>query len=229
MIRLTLSMFPSYQLRFLVLFVLRYARFVLNCVARARYRPCDRPQIPRYRSNNVVCYIPSLDCTPAAEFERTVRCAVQTGCRTVYVSTVESAAPHARAVCGALGVNVSVLAAMRTPNKREQMCAALQQISRDMEDEAAAGVAADERIQLILGLDDHVWMNEPREFLADVVAPFENPAVGGVAVGKQVERLTAATRHPGGASRSLLNLLGCFCLLRHNWGKCRPAQRSGHC
>jgi hypothetical protein len=118
---------------------------------------------------------------------------------------------------------------MRSPNKREQTCAALQQIACDMEDEAAAGAAADERIQLILGLDDHVWMNEPREFLADVVAPFENPAVGGVAVGKQVERLAAAMCRQGGASRFLLNLLGCFYLLRHNWGKCRPVQRIGHC
>jgi hypothetical protein len=211
-------MSPSYQLRFFVLFVLRYARFVLNCVARTRYRPCDRPQSPRYRPSNVVCYIPSVDCV-GTEFERTVRCAVQTGCRAVYVSTVKRAAPHARDVCGALSINVSVIAAVQFPNKREQTCAALQQIARDMEGEAAAAAAADERIQLILGLDDHVWMSEPREFLADVVAPFENPAVGGVSVGRQVERLTAATRRPGSTSRSLLNLLGCFYLLRRNWGK----------
>ena len=218
----------SYQLCFIALFVMRYARFVLNCMARARYRPCDRPQSPRYQPGNVVCYIPSVDCA-GEEFKRTVECAVQTGCRAVYVSTVKRVAPHARAICCALGANVSVLADVPSPNKREQTCVVLQQIARDMEAETAAGAAADERIQLIVGLDDHVWMDEPREFLADVVAPFENPAVGGVAVGKQVERLTAATCRQGGPSSSLLNLLGCFCLLRHNWGRCRPVQRSEHC
>ena len=215
-------MSPSYQLRFFVLFVLRYARFVLNCVAQARYRPDSRPENPRYRSNNVVCYIPSVDCA-GTEFERTVQCAVQTGCRTVYITTVERAAASAHAVCRRLGVNVHVLAAVQWANKRVQTCAALQQIANDIEDEKAAGTADGECIHLILCLDDHVWMDQPAEFLADVVAPFENAAIGGVAVGKRVGRLAAATRPQGGTSRHLLNLIVRFYFHRRNWGKCRPA------
>ena len=202
------------SLRFCVLFVLQYARFMFNCVARARYQPCDRPERPRHRPSNVVGYIPSVDCA-GAEFERTVQCAVQTGCRAVY-SQRSNALHHTHAPSAALW---AVLAAVRPPNKRERTRAALQQIAREMEDEAATGPTADERIQLLLGLDDHAWMNEPREFLADLVAPFENPTVGGVVVGKQVERLANPPPRP---SRSLLNpnLLGCFYLLCHNWSKC---------
>jgi hypothetical protein len=154
-----------------------------------------------------------------------VQCAVQTGCRTVYVSTVERSAANAHAVCSHLSANTRVLATVKGPNKREQTCAALQQIATDVADEKAAGAADEERIQLILGLDDHVWMDQPAEFLADAVAPFEEAAIGGVAVGKQVERLAAAPHLQGGSSRHLLNLLGCFYLLRHNWGKCRAAWR----
>ncbi|THU92885.1 family 2 glycosyltransferase [Dendrothele bispora CBS 962.96] len=192
-------MLLSYLLQFFALFVVRYSRLFINLFARARYQPAPRPKHPNYGSNNVICYIPSVNCS-GINFQKTVQSAILTGCRTVYISTIQSATENAHAVCDSFRTRVCILADEERPNKRMQV----------------SGVEEEERIKLILCLDDHVWMEDPAEFLADTIAPFENPVIGGVAVGKKVECLRTAS----GVPCHLLNLLGCFYLLRHNWELC---------
>lgn len=103
----------------------------LNFFATACYQPCARPKYPSYGPNNVFCYIPSVECS-GIEFQRTLQSAIDTGCRMVYISTIHSAMKNARDACNRFSTAVRVLVSEERPNKRVQICVAVQQIARDI-------------------------------------------------------------------------------------------------
>lgn len=100
----------------------------------------------------------------------------------VYISTVQSAVKNARDVGDKFGTAVRVLASEEWPNKRVETYVAVQQIARDIEDERRAGVRKADRIQLVLGLDDHVWMEICPAFPDRYHLTVRGSAVVGVAV-----------------------------------------------
>ncbi|CCF40077.1 glycosyltransferase family 2 [Colletotrichum higginsianum] len=68
------------------------------------------------------------------------------------------------------------------------------------------------RTEFTVMADDHVFWPS-RDFLPSALAPFQDMNMGIVATHKRVRRTT-----PGEWSRpSVVNLIGCFYLLRHNW------------
>ncbi|KAJ7450777.1 hypothetical protein FB451DRAFT_1526626 [Mycena latifolia] len=196
----------------------RYSRFILNLVGNWLYKPYPSPRNPSFSSENVTCYIPSVDCD-GGEFEKTIRTALCCGVKKVYVPVPKDSEERAKRTCNPLGTNVHVIPCAGPANKRTQTCAALRQIARDVQTEGETCVAEEARTKLVLSLDDHVWAERPAEFLRDTMAPFENPRIGGVAVGKRVERRQDQPSSSSVAASfdKSLNFIARNYLERHNW------------
>jgi hypothetical protein len=200
---------------FFAVTLLRYLRFFLNFLGYWLYTPFPIPDAPTFRPDNVVCIIPSVT-GDGEEFERTVRTALSSGVKRVYIPVPETRKDCARETCSLFGIKVKVLPCKNPANKRRQVCEALRAAAEDMRSESAGGTECKSKTKLILMMDDHVWAERPREFLRDTMAPFEDPSIGGVAVGKKVKRVE--DQQASGFER-VLNFIARNYLKRHNWGK----------
>jgi hypothetical protein len=183
-------------LTFAFLFAIRYVRFIINTISWALAKPYRILDKPTLTPEDVTVIIPSAN-PDGSEFLATVQSALDSAASKVLIVTFGSEnMAKARGTCGDLLENASgrlVLIDNRIGNKRMQMVRGVQETTT----------------KIAVFCDDHVFW--PPGFLQSILAPFEDPDMGGVGTHKQVQRALHSFRRP-----NLANFFGCIYLDRHN-------------
>ncbi|KZL84195.1 glycosyltransferase family 2 [Colletotrichum incanum] len=185
---------------FISLFFLRYYRLVINIWGSWRYKAALLLRSPTWSRRDATVILPTIDADNT-KFDECILSILENRPTSILIVTVGA---RMRARCEALAqayrrnypsteIGVS---AIPHPSKRRQVAHAVSQV----------------RTEFTVLADDHVFWPS-RNFLPSALAPFEDENTGIVATYKRVRRTT-----PGKWSiSSIVNLIGCFYLLRHNW------------
>ncbi|TEA22049.1 hypothetical protein C8034_v006284 [Colletotrichum sidae] len=191
----------SWETYFYGVFYLRYSRLVLNLVGTYLYEHVPVPQNPRWDSGDVTVVVPTID-PGNPKFTECLQSILENRPRGIRIVTVgdpllvqcERVAARLRNHYPWSYIHVS---SRDHPSKREQVAEAVRHVATE----------------LTVLADDHVFWPS-RRFLASAIAPFESDRVGVVAPFKRVRRSTPAGEW---SVASVLNLVGCCYLQRHNW------------
>jgi hypothetical protein len=186
---------------FMALFLFRYLRFIVHIVAFMFYRPTPTPDPKEdtlYHPADVTVVMATVE-PEGADFELTIHSILAAGCARFIVVTIEERFEETRLLCESISSHIHVFSSC-IANKRVQLCIGLAHV----------------QTSIVLFADDHIWFSEPGTFLRSVLAPFQDPDVGGVAVGKRVKRVHGRRRF---SIADILNFLACLYLERHNFGK----------
>ncbi|OLN95753.1 hypothetical protein CCHL11_02719 [Colletotrichum chlorophyti] len=185
---------------FIWLFALRYYRLIANIWGSWSYRPSPVQVYPTWNRKDVTVILPTID-PDNGKFIECILSVLENRPAAILVVTVgarmrarcEVIADHYRKLYPSTEIGVS---AVPHPSKRRQVAHAVPHV----------------RTEFTVLADDHVFWPS-RDFLTSALAPFESVSVGVVATWKRVRRTT-----PGKWSiPSILNLIGCLYLQRHNW------------
>ncbi|KAF4453119.1 hypothetical protein F53441_4116 [Fusarium austroafricanum] len=186
---------------FATLFILRYTKLPINIIAVCIYWPSPIKPDPAFSRRDVTVILPTLD-PHNPDFRECVESILANDPACLLVVTVGGALREEclivlRKLSMESNVVISV-AALPGPNKRRQIAHAMPHVTTP----------------ITILADDHVFW--PVNFLPSVLAPFEDVDVGMVATRKHVRRTT-----PGEWSwPSIVNLIACCYLQRHNWELC---------
>jgi hypothetical protein len=201
--------FALYQLRgctlFAVIFVFRYLRLVGNLFSFwFLYRATPTPTNPTMHRSDCSVIIPTVDPTNE-HFDECVQSILRNAPKQLIMVTVghfkldvlERLAEPLRAVFTKTQI---ICGAIEKPNKRRQVAHAFQLITGSV----------------AVLVDDHVfWPSD--NFLPAALAPLEDPTVGMVGTWKRVRRDTSL---PLFSYASIVNMLTCTYLMRHNFELC---------
>lgn len=185
---------------FVFIFVFRYLRLIVHMFSYYfLYKPTPLPANPTLKPEDVTIIIPTID--PENEgFQECLRTVLQNQPGAVLIVTVGKAKvklvervvrPFRRAWPS---TEISVTQTAQA-NKRRQVCHAIPQV----------------KTPITVLVDDHVYWPS-LNFLPTILAPFEDPQVGGLGTNKVVRRTGR-----GFAMNSIFNFLGCVYLERHNF------------
>ncbi|KAK0668212.1 family 2 putative glycosyltransferase [Cercophora samala] len=184
---------------FIMLATWRYARFILNCIGWVLYKPAPVPKTPSYTPNrDVTVILPTIDPT-GIDFQECISTCAQNEPAQIIVITAgdELLVKTKKAVENYIKlypkVNFIVDRAL-IASKRAQV--------------AVAVPLVDTAITVML--DDHVFWK--KNFLKELLAPFEDPEIGLVGTNKKVRRLPDLS-----IWRRIWNMLGATYLYRHNF------------
>lgn len=177
---------------FLTLFFFRYLRLIANTISWCLAKPWPRSSSsPLPHEASVI--IPTVDVTSdSMELRRCIGSALDSGAAMVIVSTVRKhidAVEAMKCTFSSEDQGRIQVAESRYPNKRWQHFAGLRFV----------------RTPYVVFKDDTVFWPAGKNFLHSALAPFEDPAVGGVGTKKLVERKSGP-----------INFLACLYLDRHN-------------
>ena len=191
-IRLVQSFDSGYAKAYTLLLIFRYLRLVVGIFGYLKHRSAEIPRRPTYSPADVTTIIPTVPPF-TKELENAVHAAVRAGCAQTLVVV-----PH--------GLNLQIPSdsvlnrvSIRTcaeVNKRHQLCVGLREASTS----------------IIIFNDDHSEWPSPN-FLQTILAPFEDPDVGGVAMSKRVRRSNDTIF----SFQDLCNFIACLYLERHNF------------
>ncbi|KAK1580166.1 family 2 glycosyltransferase [Colletotrichum navitas] len=185
---------------FTFLFFLRYTRLIINIWGSWRYKAAPLSRHPTWGRRDVTVILPTID-VDSPKFDECILSILENRPAAVLIVTVgakmraqsEAAARAYRREYPSTEIGVS---AILHPSKRRQIAHAVAHV----------------RTEFTVLADDHVFWPS-RDFIPAALAPFEDVNVGIVATHKRVRRTT-----PGEWSiSSIINLIGCLYLLRHNW------------
>lgn len=179
----------SYMQSFLLLFLYRYARFVVNCISHWTFRPIPLPDNPTYDSEDITVIIPSID-GDGYELRQTILSCLQTNPLEVILVTVHSSLQRARKMVDSLSTKKVRVLSIDQANKRRQICEAIPQVKTKI---------------TIFADDDVVW---PTKILPWILAPFEDPLIGGVGTCQRLQRTE---------NSNVWDLLGASYLERRNF------------
>ncbi|KAF2666871.1 putative polysaccharide synthase Cps1, partial [Microthyrium microscopicum] len=168
--------------------LVKYFRTLANCFAILTYRPISIPDDPQYTSDDVTGVIPSLE-GDSAELRETILSNLRNGISRIIIVTIHSNLEKAQRVAKEISSKIQVLS-VEHPNKRNQMCEAIPHVTTKI---------------TIFADDDVIW---PSTMLPWILAPFENPKVGGVGTSQRLKREDKP---------NFWNFLGAAYLLRRNW------------
>jgi cellulose synthase/poly-beta-1,6-N-acetylglucosamine synthase-like glycosyltransferase len=168
--------------------LVKYLRLVVNSIAFFTYRPIPLPDDPHYSPDDVTGVIPSLQ-GDGDELRETILSCLRNDISKIIVVTIHANLDKARAMAKEISSKIQVLS-IEHPNKRNQMCRAIPYITTKI---------------TIFADDDVIW---PSTALPWILAPFENPMVGGVGTSQRLKR----EEKP-----NFWNFLGAAYLLRRNW------------
>lgn len=194
------------NISFLGLFVFRYLRLIVHVIAFWCYRPVPIPAQPSYLRRDVTVIIPTVE-PENKDFNECLQSIREHGPREIFIVVVgERMKTQAQSIVDRLPLkrtestertghtNITVLSTDEA-NKRSQIVHALQYV----------------RTKIVALSDDHVFWSSPK-FLPTVLAPFEDPKVGGVCTNKRVRRDYQLSWWA-----SIWNMLGALYLERHNF------------
>ncbi|KAM0345604.1 hypothetical protein ACHAPU_006257 [Fusarium lateritium] len=184
---------------FCTLFALRYFRLIGHLIGSCIYRPSEISPDPSFSHNDVTVILPTID-PHGPDFRECVESILANHPASILVVTVGNALrEECQTVLRKLSLDYHdtevLVAALSAPSKRRQITHAMPQV----------------KTAITIFADDHVFW--PANFIASVLAPFEDQHVGMVATKKRVRRTT-----PGEWSwPSIVNFIACNYLQRHNW------------
>jgi len=167
----------------------RYVRLVVNCLSHWTFRPIPIPENPSYTSDDVTIILPTI-ATGGAELETTLRTCLKAEPRELLLVTVDANVNNLTKVANAVNAKKIRVLSIREANKRRQMCRAIPEVST--------------KITIFVD-DDVVW---PPKVLQWMLAPFENPTMGGVGTSQRLRR---------SANMSIWSFLGAAYLERRNF------------
>ncbi|OHE92609.1 glycosyltransferase family 2 [Colletotrichum orchidophilum] len=185
---------------FIFAFFLRYARLFCNIWGSWQYKPAPVLKNASWTSQDVTVVLPTID-PDNPKFDECILSVLENRPAAILIVTVgakmrgrcEELAQVYRKKYTSTKIGVS---AILHPSKRRQVAHAVPHVET--------------RFTIIA--DDHVFWPSTN-FIPSILAPFEDVRTGVVATYKRVRRTT-----PGEWSiPSIVNLIGCFYLLRHNW------------
>lgn len=188
------------NLLFLGLFVLRYLRLIVHIIAFWCYRPFPVPDQPSYSRRDVTVIIPTVE-PKNKDFKGCLESIWKNEPREIFIVVVgEQMKTQTQSIVDRLPTEctghtkITVLSTDEA-NKRRQIVHALEYV----------------RTKIVVLSDDHVFWSSPK-FLPTVLAPFEDPKVGGVCTNKRVRRDYQLSWWA-----SIWNMLGALYLERHNF------------
>ncbi|KAK1996051.1 family 2 glycosyltransferase [Colletotrichum falcatum] len=175
-------------------------QLIINIWGSWRYKATPVSCNPNWGRRDVTVILPTID-VDNPKFDECILSILENRPAAILIVTVGA---KMRARCDAAAeayrreypsTEIGVSAVLR-PSKRRQVAHAVGHV----------------RTEFTVLADDHVFWPS-RDFLPSALAPFEDVNVGIVATHKVVRRTT-----PGEWSMSsIINLIGCLYLLRHNW------------
>ncbi|PHH54818.1 hypothetical protein CFIMG_007689RA00001 [Ceratocystis fimbriata CBS 114723] len=204
---LSLALVWAYQLAepqnwpFIFVFCFKFVRAIIHQFAYTFLsRPCPIPANPTYRASDATIIVPTVDPLNV-DFAECIRTTLEAGPGEMIVVTVGK------------GLLASLTQAMEKyrvcfPSTKIRVCA----IDEANKRKQISAVIASISTKITVLVDDHVFWPS-RNFLTAIVAPFEDPSIGGVATIKKVRR--TAPGHFNFAA--FWNMLGAIYLERHNF------------
>ena len=179
---------------FCFLFLFRYLRLLVHIVSFLTHKSVPVRKSPALNVKDATVIIPSVEPS-GPDFEECVCSVLANNPAQIIVVTVGQAKlDEAIRVCKALHATAIEVKAIGKANKRKQVLHALPFV----------------KTQVTVLVDDHVFW--PRQFLGHILAPFEDPRVGGVGTKKRVRRFDR-----GFSFADFWNFMGCVYLERHNF------------
>ncbi|KAF3920693.1 hypothetical protein ABW21_db0209047 [Orbilia brochopaga] len=167
----------------------RYVRLIVNCIASWTFRPIPIPEKPTYTPDDATLVIPTID-GEGEDFKETLQRCLDTGLKEIIIVTIKRHQQRLEDVASKLHPNRIRVFAIRKANKRKQMVKAIPEVKTKL---------------LIFADDDVMW---PSTFLPWILAPFENPRIGGAGTSQRLART---------AKRTFWTILGAFYLERRNF------------
>ncbi|KAK2054190.1 family 2 glycosyltransferase [Colletotrichum caudatum] len=173
---------------------------MINIWGSWRYRATPVSRHPNWDRRDVTVILPTID-VGNPKFDECILSILENRPASILIVTVgakmralsEAAARAYRREYPSTEIGVS---AILHPSKRRQVAHAVAHV----------------RTEFTVLADDHVFWPS-RDFLPSALAPFEDVNVGIVAPHKRVRRTTEGEW----SMSSIINLIGCLYLLRHNW------------
>jgi len=166
----------------------RYFRLIVNLIAYWTFRPIPISDEPKYSSKDVTVIIPTID-GDGDELRATIRSILKAEPAEIIVVTIDANFKTAVLMAAAISRNIRVLSVSQA-NKRRQMCQGIPEV----------------RTEITVFADDDVsW---PEQTLLYMLAPFEDPQMGGVGTSQHLRR----EKRP-----NLWNFLGAAYLIRRNF------------
>ena len=185
---------------FLLLFVFRYLRLVVNLIAFwLWYHPCPIPDNPSYSSQDCTIIIPTVE-PDNKDFLECITSVLKNNPGAIWIVTVgQNNLEKVRQVIHPLAEeypNTRILPSVsEIANKRHQVAHAVPKVVTP----------------ITVLIDDHIFWPSAN-FLRTILAPFEDSEVGAVGTNKRVRRF-----NNGFGLESFWNMIGALYLERHNF------------
>ncbi|KAF2272858.1 uncharacterized protein EI97DRAFT_384919 [Westerdykella ornata] len=178
---------------FAVVFAFRFARSIANLVANTRYKSIPIPKKPTYKPSDVTVIICTTDLA-SKTFHKVLDSILIHQIHRLIIATAGEKVHVDKKAFDKKYTDPRIQFLWRAePNRREQTAQAMDFV----------------KTKLMITQDDHSWWPASPKFLASMLAPFENPKVGGV--GPVLEAINH--EHPLSA-KGFWNFMGCTYLLR---------------
>lgn len=167
----------------------RYVRLIVNCISHWTFRPIPIPDNPTYTADDVTIILPTI-ATGGEELETTLRTCLRSEPREVLLVTVDANVANLTKFAHAIHAKKIRVLSIREANKRRQMCRAIPEVTTSI---------------TVFVDDDVIW---PPKVLQWMLAPFEDPKIGGVGTSQRLKRKT---------DLSIWSFLGACYLERRNF------------
>lgn len=165
----------------------------MNCFSHYTFRPISKPKDPKYGSDDVTIVIPTLDGDNPALREMIVtllRCHPFE----IILVTINSNYKRAMILADEMASKKVKVYSIPQANKRLQLCRGIPEVRTEI---------------TVLADDDVLW---PETILEWILAPFEDPKMGGVGTCQRLQRAEKPT-----FSQRFWNFLGAMYLERRNF------------
>ena len=187
-----LGLFPNWSwfCIFLALFLFRYVRLWVNLASNWTYTPIQPVDDPTITSKDMTVIIPTV-AENLQQLKETVQSAYRLEPLELLLVTPDSRVKRVYQMVEELGSpKIIQVLSVSQANKRRQLCRAIPEVET----------------KITLLLDDDVWL--PEKFTKWILAPFEDPRVGGVGTNQQIRRFNRS---------NIWEFLGAIYLVRRNF------------
>ncbi|KAF1943517.1 hypothetical protein EJ02DRAFT_373354 [Clathrospora elynae] len=188
----SLALFPNWSwfCIFSALFLFRYVRLWVNLASNWMYTPIQPVDYPTITSKDMTVIIPTV-AEDLQQLKETVQSAYRLEPLELLLVTPDVRVKRVYQMVEELGSpKIIQVLSVSQANKRRQLCRAIPEVET----------------KITLLLDDDVWL--PEKFTKWILAPFEDPRVGGVGTNQQIRRFNRS---------SIWEFLGAIYLVRRNF------------
>ncbi|KAK4950978.1 Type 2 glycosyltransferase [Elasticomyces elasticus] len=147
----------------------RYLRLIVNCISHWTFRPTQIPDYPSYDSRDVTIILPTIAAGGEA-LATTLRTCLRTEPHEIILVTVDANAKNLTELADSINAKKIRVLSIREANKRRQMCRAIPEVKT--------------KITIFVD-DDVIWQPKVLQWM---LAPFEDPDMGGVGTSQRLKR-----------------------------------------